>query len=307
MKVLICIGGPTASGKTKLAIELALSLATEIVSFDSRQVYKELNIGVAKPSHEELSAVRHHFIDHTSILDPFNAAKFEKEAISLLDSLFVVHDCVVAVGGTGLYINALLNGLDDIPDISSATESYIEAQYAEFGIIWLQNFIIENDVSYSQMADMNNPMRLLRASKIIHSSGKKYSDYRVGEPKKRNFSTLNYFLNPDRIELYDKINQRVDVMMGEGLLEEVNGLWEYKSLKPLMTVGYSELFEHLDGVMGLEEAISKIKQNTRRYAKRQFTWFKNQGTWYPLDPDSLEQNIQSILKDINDVEVHANY
>ena len=307
MKVLICIGGPTASGKTKLAIELALRLGTEIISFDSRQVYKELNIGVAKPSIEELNAVRHHFIDHTSIIEPFNAAKFEKEGILLLDSLFVNHDCVVAVGGTGLYINALLNGLDDIPDISSATESYIEAQYAEKGIAWLQNFILQNDSSYSLVADMNNPMRLLRASKIIHSSGKKYSDYRSGEPKKRNFTTLNYYLNPDRIELYDKINQRVDVMMDKGLLEEVKGLMEYKSLKPLMTVGYSELFEHLDGVTGLEEAISKIKQNTRRYAKRQFTWFKNQGTWHPLNPDTLEQIIQSIIKDINDVEVHTKY
>ncbi len=307
MKVLICIGGPTASGKTKLAIELALRLGTEIISFDSRQVYKELNIGVAKPSIEELNAVRHHFIDHTSIIEPFNAAKFEKEGILLLDSLFVNHDCVVAVGGTGLYINALLNGLDDIPDISSATESYIEEQYAEKGIAWLQNFILQNDSSYSLVADMNNPMRLLRASKIIHSSGKKYSDYRSGEPKKRNFTTLNYYLNPDRIELYDKINQRVDVMMDKGLLEEVKGLMEYKSLKPLMTVGYSELFEHLDGVTGLEEAISKIKQNTRRYAKRQFTWFKNQGTWHPLNPDTLEQIIQSIIKDINDVEVHTKY
>ena len=307
MKVLICIGGPTASGKTKLAIELALTLGCEIISFDSRQVYRELNIGVAKPSIEELNAVRHHFIDHTSIIEPFNAAKFEKEGILLLDSLFVNHDCVVAVGGTGLYINALLNGLDDIPDISSATESYIEAQYAEKGIAWLQNFILQNDSSYSLVADMNNPMRLLRASKIIHSSGKKYSDYRSGEPKKRNFTTLNYYLNPDRIELYDKINQRVDVMMDKGLLEEVKGLMEYKSLKPLMTVGYSELFEHLDGVTGLEEAISKIKQNTRRYAKRQFTWFKNQGTWHPLNPDTLEQIIQSIIKDINDVEVHTKY
>ena len=307
MKVLICIGGPTASGKTKLAIELALTLGCEIISFDSRQVYRELNIGVAKPSIEELNAVRHHFIDHTSIIEPFNAAKFEKEGILLLDSLFVNHDCVVAVGGTGLYINALLNGLDDIPDISSATESYIEEQYAEKGIAWLQNFILQNDSSYSLVADMNNPMRLLRASKIIHSSGKKYSDYRSGEPKKRNFTTLNYYLNPDRIELYDKINQRVDVMMDKGLLEEVKGLMEYKSLKPLMTVGYSELFEHLDGVTGLEEAISKIKQNTRRYAKRQFTWFKNQGTWHPLNPDTLEQIIQSIIKDINDVEVHTKY
>ena len=307
MKVLICIGGPTASGKTKLAIELALTLGCEIISFDSRQVYRELNIGVAKPSIEELNAVRHHFIDHTSIIEPFNAAKFENEAITLLDSLFVDRDYMVAVGGTGLYINALLNGLDDIPDISSATESYIEAQYAEKGIAWLQNFILQNDSSYSLIADMNNPMRLLRASKIIHSSGKKYSDYRVGVPKKRNFSTLNYYLNPDRNQLYDKINQRVDVMMDKGLLEEVKGLMEYKSLKPLMTVGYSELSEHLDGVTGLEEAISKIKQNTRRYAKRQFTWFKNQGTWHPLNPDTLEQIIQSIIKDINDVEVHTKY
>ena len=303
MKVLICIGGPTASGKTALAIRLALGLNTEIISFDSRQLYKELNIGVAKPSDIELASVKHYFIDHVSIHDHFNAADFEMQSLALLEKLFVEKDFVVAVGGTGLYINALLNGLDEMPAITREAEEEIESNFIRYGLTWLQEYVTNNDPEYSRVVDMNNHVRLLRAAKLMMSSGKKFSEFRTGIKKNRPFTAIKFYLDPDREVLYDRINLRVDKMIELGQIAEASSVKEFQELRSLQTVGYSELFSHFNGEIKLEDAIDKIKQNSRRYAKRQYTWFRNQGDWIPLLGIDLEKDIQKIKKAIDDLEI----
>ncbi len=299
---MISIGGPTASGKTNLAFRLAVKLGTDIISFDSRQIYKELNIGVAKPDPEVLSTVQHHFINHVSIQQSFNAAQFEKQALIVLEELFKNKEVVIAVGGTGLYINALLQGLDDIPDINIEKDVWVELQYEKHGITWLREYVLEHDLPFSKIVDMDNPRRLLRAAKVIAATGGKFSDFLKGEKKIRDFKSLNFYLNPERTTLYNNINQRVESMIEDGLVEEVRGLLPDRHLKALQTVGYSELFDYLEHKISLEEAIDKIKQNTRRYAKRQFTWFKNQGSWIALDPSEGDKNLEIINSRLHDLE-----
>lgn len=303
MKVLICIGGPTASGKTAMAIKVALALNAEIISFDSRQIYKELNIGVAKPTKDELESVKHHFVDHISIHEKFTAADFEMQALDKVEELFLKNNFVVAVGGTGLYINALLNGLDEMPPISIEAEEEIDSKFIENGLSWLQDYIIINDPEYSRVVDMNNHVRLLRAAKLMLSSGKKFSEFRTGNKKTRSFTALKFFIDPDREILYERINARVDKMILAGQIEEAQSVQQYEELRSLQTVGYSELFSHFKGEISLEEAIDKIKQNSRRYAKRQFTWFRNQGDWTPLAGIDVESDLEIIKKAINDLEV----
>lgn len=303
MKVLICIGGPTASGKTALAIDTALELGAEIISFDSRQIYKELNIGVAKPDEEDLKKVNHYFINHISIHEKFTAADFETQAFALLNDLFEKSDLVVAVGGTGLYINALLNGLDEMPPITPEAEKEIDSKFIENGLSWLQEYITLNDSAYAKVVDMNNHVRLLRAAKLMLSSGKKFSDFRTGIKKPRSFKALKFFIDPERDVLYDRINFRVDMMIDAGQIEEASSLQKFAELRSLQTVGYSELFSYFKGEISIEEAIDKIKQNSRRYAKRQFTWFRNQGDWLPLKGVDKEIDLKIIKQAINDLEV----
>lgn len=302
MKVLICIGGPTASGKTSLSIKLAKILKSPIISFDSRQLYEELNIGVAKPDTAELAMVSHYMIGNISIHRNFNAGDYEREGNIILNKLFLDHDVIVAVGGTGMYIQALIDGLDEMPEIDPIVANNVEQKYKENGLSWLQQYVLKHDKVYASQVDMNNPMRLLRAVKVMESSGKPFSEYRKGIRKKRDYKVMRYYINPDRDILYDAINKRVEKMIDTGLIAEADGLKEYRHLKALHTVGYSELFDMMEGKVTLDEAINLIKRNSRRYGKRQITWFKNQGDWVSLDAGMDDENIEKIKKHLYDME-----
>ena len=302
MKVLICIGGPTASGKTSLSIKLAKILKSPIISFDSRQLYEELNIGVAKPDTAELAMVPHYMIGNISIHRNFNAGDYEREGNIILNKLFLNHDVIVAVGGTGMYIQALIDGLDEMPEIDPIVANNVEQKYKENGLSWLQQYVLNHDKVYASQVDMNNPMRLLRAVKVMESSGKPFSEYRKGIRKKRDYKVMRYYINPDRDILYDAINKRVEKMIDTGLIAEADGLKEYRHLKALHTVGYSELFDMMEGKVTLDEAINLIKRNSRRYGKRQITWFKNQGDWVSLDAGVDDENIEKIKKHLYDME-----
>jgi len=273
-KTLIVIAGPTAAGKTALAIQIAKHFKTEIISADSRQFYREMNIGTAKPSKEELEAVRHHLINSHSIHDSFSVGDFEKEVIKLLDKLFKTHDQVVLVGGSGLFINAVCNGFDELPVASEDTRNKLNQLFSEKGIEHLQEKLKKADPVYYAEVDINNPQRLIRALEVFESTGRPFSAYRTNIPKKRNFNIIKLAISPNREKLYEQINLRVDQMVENGLFEEVEGLKEYSHLNALNTVGYSEIFDYFDGKHTKQEAIDKIKQNTRRFAKRQLTWFK---------------------------------
>lgn len=302
MKVLICIGGPTASGKTTLSIKLAKILKSPIISFDSRQLYKELDIGVAKPDTAELAVVTHYMIGNISIHRNFNAGDYEREGNIILNKLFLDHDVIVAVGGTGMYIQALIDGLDEMPEIDPIVANNVEQKYKENGLSWLQQYVLKHDKVYASQVDMNNPMRLLRAVKVMESSGKPFSEYRKGIRKKRDYKVMRYYINPDRDILYDAINKRVEKMIDTGLIAEADGLKEYRHLKALHTVGYSELFDMMEGKVTLDEAINLIKRNSRRYGKRQITWFKNQGDWVSLDAGMDDENIEKIKRHLYDME-----
>lgn len=273
---LIVIGGPTASGKTALAIEKALALNTEIISFDSRQFYREMSIGTARPSDEELAKVKHHFIGHISINEEWNASVFEKNAIAKLDELFLKYDSVVAVGGSGLYLNALLYGFDELPDKDEKLRAELQLELEEKGIEFLQNKIKIIDPVYYEKGEIKNPHRLMRAIEVSLLSGKPYSQLKTNTSVQRNFTHQIFMIDNPREKLYERINMRVDEMVKAGLVDEVKSLLPYRNHNALQTVGYKEIFEFLDGKCNLETAIEKIKQNTRRYAKRQITWFKNQ-------------------------------
>ena len=273
-KTLIIIAGPTAAGKTALAIQIAKHFKTEIISADSRQFYREMNIGTAKPSKEELEVIPHHLIDSHSIVDSFSVGDFEKEVINLLEKLFKSLDKVVLVGGSGLFINAICNGFDELPVASEETRNKLNQLLVEKGIEHLQEKLKKADPQYYAEVDINNPQRLIRALEVFESTGYPFSTYRTKTPKKRNFNIIKLGINPTREKLYEQINLRVNQMVERGLFEEVKGLVEYRQLNTLNTVGYSELFEYIDGKLSKEEAIDKIKQNTRRFAKRQLTWFK---------------------------------
>lgn len=273
-KTLIIIAGPTAAGKTALAIQIAKHFKTEIISADSRQFYREMNIGTAKPSKEELEVISHHLIDSHSILDSFSVGDFEKEVINLLEKLFKSLDQVVLVGGSGLFINAICNGFDELPVATNEIRAGLNKLLTEKGIDHLQEKLKKADPQYYAEVDINNPQRLIRALEVFESTGYPFSTYRTKTPKKRNFNIIKLGINPTREKLYEQINLRVDQMVERGLFEEVKGLVEYRQLNTLNTVGYSELFEYIDGKLSKEEAIDKIKQNTRRFAKRQLTWFK---------------------------------
>ena len=273
-KTLIIIAGPTAARKTALAIQIAKHFNTEIISADSRQFYREMNIGTAKPSKEELEVIPHHLIDSHSIVDSFSVGDFEKEVINLLEKLFKSKDQIVLVGGSGLFINAICNGFDVLPVATEAIRSELNKLLAEKGIAYLQEKLKKADPQYYVEVDVNNPQRLIRALEVFESTGNPFSSYRTKSPKKRNFKIIKLGINPIREKLYEQINLRVDQMVQLGLFEEVKGLIEYRQLNTLNTVGYSEIFEYIDGKLSKEAAIDKIKQNTRRFAKRQITWFK---------------------------------
>jgi len=273
-KELIVIAGPTAVGKTSYAIEIAQKYKTEILSADSRQFYRELQIGTAAPTKEELSAAPHHFIGNLSIHDYYNVSIYEQEAMALIDQLFQKHDKLVVVGGSGLYIDALCYGIDELPDADEHLRSEIKRRYAEEGIEYLQKEIKRLDPEFYKEVDKNNYKRLQRALEVCLSTGKTYSSQRTHKKKIRPFKIRKLVLNMERQLLYERINKRVDKMMDLGLLSEVKSLLAFRELNALKTVGYTELFRFLDGEITLEQAITDIKTNSRRYSKRQITWFK---------------------------------
>lgn len=277
-KTCIIIQGPTAVGKTALAVQVAKHFSTEIISADSRQCYKELNIGVAKPSREELEQVPHHFINSHSIADDINAAVFETYALKKVNGIFEKHNIAVMVGGTGLYIKAFCRGLDEVPIIKPGIRERIIADYEERGITWLQEEVKTNDPAYFAVGEIKNPQRLMRALEVVISTGQSIVAFRKSTAIKRDFEIINIGLELPKEELYNRINSRVDTMMRDGLLEEVKSLELYQHMNALQTVGYKELFIFLKGETQLPLAIENIKKNTRHYAKRQLTWFKKDET-----------------------------
>jgi len=297
-KVLIVIAGPTAVGKTALGIQIAKYFKTEIISADSRQFFREMSIGTAKPSAEELAEVPHHFINSHSIKDQVSVGSYEKEALKKLEELFTKHDAVVMVGGSGLYINAVLNGFDELPAVDPAIRAELNNRLEKEGIGSLQEDLLKHDPVYYHEVEINNPQRVIRALEIYHSTGKPFSSFRTGIKKERNFDSILIGLNSEREELYNRINKRVDLMIQEGLLDEVKSLAAYKELNSLNTVGYSELFKFLDEESSLQEAIEHIKQNTRRFAKRQITWFKKLEGINWFHPNEEKEIISFIEKEM---------
>ncbi|MGB4775808.1 MAG: tRNA (adenosine(37)-N6)-dimethylallyltransferase MiaA [Daejeonella sp.] len=285
--VLIVVAGPTAIGKTPTAIKIAQKYQTEILSADSRQFYIEMNIGTAKPSLDELSQVKHHFINSHSITDKFSVGDFEVQGLKTLEDLFKTHHVIVLAGGSGLYINAICNGFDALPKANPGIREELNLTYQDKGIEYLQTELERVDPDYFLEVDTENPQRMIRALEVYHSTRIPFSAYRTSKIKNRPFKIIKIGLNIHREQLYQQINHRVNVMMDAGLLKEVEQLLPYRDLNALNTVGYSELIQYLDGKLNLNEAVEKIEQNTRRFAKRQLTWFKKDKeiTWF--EPDQI--------------------
>lgn len=295
-KILISVVGPTAIGKTKLAILLAQYYHTEIISADSRQFFKEMNIGTAVPTCEELKLAKHHFIQHKSITEPYSVGDFERDAIEKISFLFKTNEIVIMVGGSGLYVNAVTDGLNSFPTIKADVRESLNLELKEHGIEYLQEKLKRLDPVYFNKVDIYNPQRVIRALEVTIGSGMPYSSF-IDKPKQeRGFRVITVGIKADRAIIYDRINQRVDLMLAAGLLEEAKEILPYRNYNALQTVGYKELFNFFDDEWTLEFAISEIKKNTRRFAKRQLTWFlKNENTfWFDYD---YEQN--HILKVIN--------
>src|SRR5688572_17323392 len=291
---LIVIGGHTASGKTQLAIELAKYYKTKIISFDSRQFYKEMSIGTAKPTNAQLNEVKHHFIGHISIHDEYNAGQFENEAIERMDQLFEKYEYVIATGGSGMYLDALLYGLDELPKVKEGVRDKLMQIHREEGLETLRIMLKKSDPEHYNNVDLNNPHRIIRALEIILSTGSTYSELRKGKRKSRNFDPFLFGVDLERDFLYTCINNRVQQMMKAGLLQEVTSLYDNKNLNALQTVGYKELFDHLDGKTDLESAVKLIQQNTRRFAKRQITWFRRYDEMEWLKPMEAFKRISTL-------------
>jgi len=273
-KKLIIVAGPTSVGKTSYAIELAQKYDTSIISADSRQFYRELKIGTAAPTNEEMQAAKHYFIGNLSIHNYYNVSLYEQEALKLLTELFKTKDIVIAVGGSGLYIDALCYGIDELPDANPEIRNIIKEKYKQNGIKYLQNEVKRLDPEYFAIADTKNHKRLQRALEVIYETGKTYTSQRIQKKKSRDFEIEKLVLNMPREILYQRINKRVDIMVENGLIEEAKGLFKHRELNALNTVGYKELFEYFDDKISKEQAIIDIKTHSRRYAKRQITWFK---------------------------------
>ena len=296
-KTLLVIAGPTAVGKTAISINLALQLHTSIISADSRQCYREMSIGTAKPSPSELAHVKHYFINDHSITEDLSAADYESIALTHLQEIFTTNNVAIACGGTGLYIKALCEGLDPMPPVNPAIEESTLKEYKSHGILWLQESLRTEDPDFFIRAELANPARLLRALTFKRSTGRSILEFRKGHRKIRPFRIIKTALDLPREELYNRINLRVDQMMSQGLLHELKNLYPHRHLKNLQTVGYAELFNYLDGNSSLEEAVEKIKQHTRNYAKRQLTWFRKdtEFTWFNAHNPHILEEIQALL------------
>lgn len=293
-KTLLIIGGPTASGKTELAIRLARHFGTEILSCDSRQFFREMTIGTAKPTEEELARAPHHFINNLSIQDEYSVGDFEKEALALLDQLYTQKDVAIMVGGSGLYQKAVTEGLDEFPEVPLSTRQRVEQWYEDEGLEALQKKLREVDPDYYAEVDIHNPHRLIRALAVYEAGGQAFSSFRKNEKSSRSFFPIYLELSWKREDLYERINRRVDLMMDKGLLKEARKLYPLKHLTALQTVGYQELFDYFDGKNTLEEAVTLIKRNSRRYAKRQMTWSRRDGHRKHFDPDEWEAILEYV-------------
>ncbi len=293
-KLLVVIGGPTGVGKTEVAIRLAMHYKTSIISADSRQVYSELSIGVGKPTPAQMEMAPHYLIGHTSIFDHYSAGDYNRDALAILDRLFHEHEIVFMTGGTGLYIKAIMEGFDEIPDVPDEINDHWTTIWKEQGTDALVEALKKTDPDYLTMVDAANPMRLIRALAVSDATGKPYSSYRKGEKTVRPFNILPIVLDLPREILYTRIDQRVLQMIDQGWIEEAKTLYPHRDLKALQTVGYNELFSFLDGNISLETAISAIQQSTRRYAKRQLTWWRHQGQWYSFSPEDVSSMIEII-------------
>ena len=274
-KKLIVLAGPTGIGKTNLSLELAQEFNSEIISCDGRQFYQELNIGVAKPTQQQLNSVKHHFISHISIKKQYTVGDYEKEGLKKLNSLFKKNDTLFLVGGSGLYIDAICEGLHKFPIINNTIRKDLELELKNKGIEYLNKQLLKIDPETYSIIDKKNPRRIIRALEVFKTSKKPYSYYKKKKKQIRNFNTLFVALNQNRENLYKKIDQRTETMIHNGLIDEVKNLYKYKDLKALQTIGYNEVFKYIEKKYSLEDTINEIKKNTRRYAKRQITWFKN--------------------------------
>ena len=295
-KKLITISGQTASGKTNLSIRLAQNLNCSIISCDSRQFYKEMSIGTAVPSKLELSKANHYFIHHKSIEDNYTVGDFQNDALKLIENLFKKDDFIILTGGSGMYMDAILNGIDTFPKIKLGLRELLNENYNSRGILFLKNKLKELDPEYHDIVDVKNHRRLIRALEVCISTGKPYSSFLNKKNKKYDFESVNFCIKIDRELLYKKINYRVDKMISDGLIKEAKTLLKFKDLNSLNTVGYKELFEHFKGNLTKSQAIEKIKQNTRRYAKRQMTWLKNKNlVWIEnnVEIDEIKRFINS--------------
>jgi tRNA dimethylallyltransferase len=299
-KYLVVIAGATGVGKTALAIELAKHYHSVILSADSRQFYAEMNIGTAKPSEAQLKEVQHFFVGNKSVMELYGAGHFEKDAIKTLEELFKKHNLIFLVGGSGLYIDAVLNGVDEFNETPAEIREQINSEYKKKGLAWLQEEVKKIDRAFFENADVQNPQRLIRAFEVFKHSGLPYSSFLNKKKIERSFIPIKILVNTPREKLYKQINERVDQMINAGLLEEVKSLKSIQHLNALKTVGYKELFEYLNGKMTLELAIDKIKQHTRNYAKRQLTWFKNKDVFVEFEVGDLNSITNYIDKVVSE-------
>ncbi|PIE85936.1 MAG: tRNA (adenosine(37)-N6)-dimethylallyltransferase MiaA [Bacteroidia bacterium] len=300
MKRLIVITGPTGIGKTDVSLFLAKKLKTEIISADSRQIYKEMTIGTAVPAKEELAEIKHHFIQNKSIFEYYNASMFEMEVIELLKSLHEKYDNIIMAGGSGMYIDAVCKGIDDLPTSDPQLRQKLIEQWKTQGIESLRFDLKKLDPEYYKIVDLKNPKRMLKGLEVCLMTGRTYTSFRKNTVKKRAFEILTIGLELEREEIYNRINQRVDVMMDTGLYDEAKALYKHKERNALNTVGYKEIFAHFDGEYDLEKAVELIKRDSRRYAKRQLAWFKkNRATkWFsPFEKESIFKYVNSMIKE----------
>lgn len=298
-KTVIIVGGPTAAGKTAAAIRIARQFGTEIISADSRQCYREISIGTAKPNAAELAAIHHYFINSHSIQELVNAGTYEKLALGYAANIFEHHDIAVMCGGTGLYIKAFCEGMDDMPNIPADIREKVRAEYEANGLLWLQQTLAERDPVFYASAETQNPQRLMRALEMLEATGQSITTYRKGNTAERDFNIIKLGVTLPKEQLHANIHKRVDIMMEQGLVEEVKAVLPYRHHNALQTVGYTEIFDYLDGKIDLPKAVEEIKTHTRQYAKRQLTWFRRDPLmqWFDAtDIDGMMSHIQSTVQ-----------
>lgn len=299
-KFLISVVGATAVGKTEMAIRLAKHFQTEIISADSRQFFKELSIGTAKPTPAEMQGVPHYLVDNLSITQNYTVADFERDALVILDKIFAQKNIAILVGGSGLYCKAIWEGFDDIPDVPANIRKQVIELYEQKGLSFLQAELQKLDEVYFKQVDIQNPQRLMRALEVCYATGKPFSSFRKGKKAQRNFQNIKIGLERPREELYERINQRMDLMLSQGLLQEAQSLYPYKTHNALQTVGYREIFDYLEGKQDWENTIRLLKQNSRHYAKRQMTWFKKDTEIIWFHPSQWVEIVQFVEKRIKE-------